>query len=84
MTNMPDTLSFTITWKDMLDRGLNEKVMELHPQIEKYLKEICTEKYKNAFPKERFPIWHFVKIHFSSLTDTYFITIGKGLGAAKG
>lgn len=77
-------LHIEIKWKDLVDRGLNEKIENLHPQIEKYIKEICTEKYKNAFPTERFPLWHFIKIHFSSLTDTYFITIGKGLGAAKG
>ena len=79
-----EILSFNIKWEDLIDRGLNEKVKDLHPQIEKYIKEICTEKYKNHFPKERFPLWHFKKIFFSSLTDTYFISIGKGLGAVKG
>lgn len=84
---MQDTeiaLELIIKWEELVDRGLNEKVENLHPQIEKYLKETITDKYKSTYPKERFPLWHYKSIRFSSLTDTYFISIGKGLGVAKG
>jgi hypothetical protein len=81
-----DEISLTVTWKDLLDRGLKENAEpeDLHTRIEKHLKEVCTEKYRNTFPTERFPAWHFVKIHFFSASNTYYITIKKGLGVQKG
>lgn len=81
---MVEEMKFEIQYKDLIDRGLNQKASNLHPQIDRLLREIIEDKVKSAFPKIRNQPWHYTNIRWSGLTEKYFIVIAPGKPVQKG
>lgn len=80
---MNQTHEFVIHYKELQDRGLNEKAPNLHVLITKSLKEIIDDRLKGIY-KTRFIHWHFEKIRWDFATQKYHIIAAPGVPVQKG
>lgn len=82
MINWP--LELVIPYKELVDRGLNTKASNLHPLIDKLLREIVSDKIKSQQPQIKFQAWHYTYIRFQDTTEKYYITVMPGEAPKKG
>ncbi len=83
-TVMEEEMSFEVKWSDLINRGLNIKASNLHPLIDKLLREVCNDEVKKKYPRVRFPEWHFTLIKWEATLEKYRITIAPGKPTIKG
>lgn len=82
---MTEPFNMEVLWVELINRGLNKKVPDLKPQIDKILALIITDEVKKRFPKYKFPTaWHFEYIKFWDTTEKYTMTIAPGFPKQKG
>lgn len=83
-TQSPAIIHEIVSITELRERGLNEKAENLHPQIERLLREILSDRVKRYFPKNPNQPWHFVKIHYDSAVEKYHIQLAPGFALKKG
>ncbi len=81
---MIEQMSLEVEFKELINRGLNLKAENIHPQVDRLLKEIIKERVQTAFPKTRNQPWHYISIRYSNSSDKYTIVIAPGHAPQKG
>ncbi len=82
---MTEPFNMEIPWIELINSGLNKKVPDLKPQIDKLLAIIVTDEVKKRFPKYKFPTaWHYEYIKWEDTSEKYRLTIAPGFPKQKG
>ncbi len=77
-----ETIDIVLPFAELYEKGLRPKHNK--EQIDKYMKIAVTDRLKLLMPEFPRFSWHYEKISYSSITETYFITIGQGEPIKKG
>lgn len=80
-----EEFSMEIPWSELINRGLNKKIPDLKPQIDKLLAAVVVDEIKKRFPKyKNTSAWHYEYIRFLDTSEKYMVTVAPGLPKLKG
>ena len=81
---MTQPFDMEIEWEELINRGLNTRVPDLKPQIDKLISAVINDEVKKRFPKIKQQPWHLTYIKFYDTTEKYKLTVAPGFSTLKG